>query len=802
MSKAYCFILILLISSLGATAQDLVGKITDADSAATVLYQAEVTQSQGDKVIGVYKTYFDGTFHIKVKANQTYQIKASYPGRRDSTVTISVDKNGTLYKGTLFISLHKDGLRLMGYVIDRDQDIPIKDAGILIRNVMTRKEDKYITDVNGYYNLKMDFETNYTFRIDKRSPGIVNRYQDTSFNISTIGFNQPLDFKLDIKLGPAAGVTTARPGYDPYAKPDNKNLKPVVEVYGMKDSTKIREQAAALAELEHKLTGKDSVIASLDKRINDINQAKKDQATALNAANEQKKKDQDAAAKQKAEQDLKTKMEEQKKKDEEAAAILRGEQEKNHREEELKAKQQAENERKEKEEAEKVRKEEEEIALIRQEKEKLQLQQEEEKRKADEALLAKQQTATDQKNKADQARANKENAAIAKADSAIAADKQKKEQKERELAAAKKAHDDELAKALRDKEAKTRSARKEAKRKARELAEENKLLREAEAIARKRAETQRIAMRKSQSQKEQHDLEAKKEKEEQERKSLIQQRDQILRDQQASTKKNKAKEVATVTPPAKTNPDNNEKTTIAYWEQKVKDEKGKKAGATATSPNVDKDRAVKVVKTRGMVKSSQTEEALANVSINIRRLNSVVSQEVTSDNQGRYEFLVDSGYFYLVSFYKDKYEISKQILDLTSYTKPEYTMMTQFLKEHDEFDPSLKMPVIQFQRNSSKLPTGLYDDMEDIINMMKQIPELRIKLYGLASADEDYPMELGITRARLVADILLENGIKPNRIRINGIGDFKPRSGCVEGKACTQEQYQRDRVVVYKVIKE
>ncbi|MCW3124514.1 MAG: hypothetical protein JWO03_172, partial [Bacteroidetes bacterium] len=332
--------------------QELVGKVTDSDSAATALYQAEVTQSQGGKVIATYKTYFDGSYHLKVKPNQAYQIKATYGGRRDSTVTISVDKNGMLISGTLVLSLYKNGLRLMGYVLDREEDLPIKEAGILIRNVMTRKEDKYFTDVNGYYNLKMDFETNYTFKIDKRSPGIINKYQDTSFNISTIGFNQPLDFRFDIKLGPAEGFTKARPQYDPYAAPDNKNLKPVVQVVGKKDSLKQHDKETALAELDKKLNSKDSAIASINKKLEDINQAKKEEKTALNTDDQGKKKEDDA--KLKAEHD---KQAEAKRKELEKAEAA------------IKAKQLAENNQKEKEAADKLRKEQEDAALAKLEKE-------------------------------------------------------------------------------------------------------------------------------------------------------------------------------------------------------------------------------------------------------------------------------------------------------------------------------------------------------------------------------------------------------------------------------------------------
>jgi outer membrane protein OmpA-like peptidoglycan-associated protein len=129
-------------------------------------------------------------------------------------------------------------------------------------------------------------------------------------------------------------------------------------------------------------------------------------------------------------------------------------------------------------------------------------------------------------------------------------------------------------------------------------------------------------------------------------------------------------------------------------------------------------------------------------------------------------------------------------------------MVIQYLKERDDFDPNAKMPIIQFNKNSSKLPADVWGGLETIIKMMKEIPALKIKLYGLGSLDEDYPMELSVTRARLVADLVLESGIKPSRIRINGIGAYRPRSGCTESKSCTDEQYKLDRVVMYMVVKE
>jgi outer membrane protein OmpA-like peptidoglycan-associated protein len=1084
--KKFCLILsIVLLLARGLAAQSLIGRVTEQDSAHTPIFMAEVTQMQDGRALATYKTYFDGTYRIKVKPSQTYQLKVSFPGKTDTTVTISVDKHATLYSGTLFISLRKDGLRLTGFILDRVQDLPISDAAIILKNVMTRREDKYITDVNGSYNLKMDYETNYILRVDKFSPGIINKYEDTSFNISTIGFNLPLDFRLDIKLDPRKGYTAPPPGYDLHARPDNRNLKPALVVLGIKDSVKKREQDSVIALLNTKLNTKDSVIASLDKRISaasrvavenkvalrddDMDTAK----TAREAAKlkELEKAEEDLKAKQQAEMELQAKLDKEIKEAEarrqEQARIVRARIEKAQKDKDagasraaLAAKQKADaaqvqaeqdsllriaeaknreimaqrkhvldsliaiesqkpqakteqnkslaiarqdakkpqpilTEKQKKLQAARAQAEQDSLVRLaevtnrtmtvqrkhildslisiesqksqarapaREQTQAVKLQAEqdslvriaitknhqmmaERKRVQDSLLdadaamrsaqitatnedtrpkdslwqtdtfirqkeaedlavqemLAKKQAAADKKRAdlAAQAKLEKEQKATltqaqlkkAQQEQAAAASKKqaeiaaqiklekeqqqklaqeqaqlKKEQEEQEAAAAKRqaeiAAQEKLEKEQQEKiaqdeaqlkktqeaqeaaanaQAELEAAQKKAKlekdlediKKAREVAEakvlkEKKEKEERDKLAKKESdrkakelagqpakqqtaqelqkhtaeEQQRIAARKAEAEAEQHELEARKALEEQEKKKLAMQLGNIQKDEQVRVTKNQE------TKQQEYNPEQALKTEQAQavdaYEARVGRENRRKADSLAHVVNITPgaNGGGKLIKARGYVRNGQTDEAIGNVSINIRRLNSIVSQEVTSDTTGRYDILVDSGYFYLVSYYKDKYEISKQILDLTAYKGADYPMMVQYLKEKDDFDPNAKMPVIQFDRNSSRLPADIWSDLQAIVKMMKDVPGLKVMLYGLASVDEDYPMELSVTRARLVADLFLESGIKPARMRINGIGAYRPRSGCTESKPCTQDQYKLDRVVMYKVIKE
>jgi len=95
---------------------------------------------------------------------------------------------------------------------------------VILKNVMTRKEERQTTGADGSFNFKMEYETNYKVSFDKRSPGIMNIYKDTSFYVSTVGFNEPLDYRVYLRLEPADEIIEPIEDYNPARTPANKTL--------------------------------------------------------------------------------------------------------------------------------------------------------------------------------------------------------------------------------------------------------------------------------------------------------------------------------------------------------------------------------------------------------------------------------------------------------------------------------------------------------------------------------------------------------------------------------------------------
>ena len=228
MKQKFYVLLVLWFSTGQLFSQDFTGTVKKNDSLSAPIYQANVDILEGGKPFKMLKTYFNGTYKFTPAKSQTYKIHITYNGYTDTTFEVSTDKNGALNANNVLVKLKKDGMRLMGVVKSAEQDFPIQGAVVVLKNIMTRLESRQTTGIDGAYNFKLDYETNYKFSIDKRSTGIINKYKDTTFYFSTVGFNIPLDYKLNVALDPVLyAQTDVREGYDPTTA-KNPKTNPVV----------------------------------------------------------------------------------------------------------------------------------------------------------------------------------------------------------------------------------------------------------------------------------------------------------------------------------------------------------------------------------------------------------------------------------------------------------------------------------------------------------------------------------------------------------------------------------------------
>ncbi len=234
--SAFLIVILILFCTMQGIAQyTFTGRVLEDSTAKTPVYQATIAVTENNQPIGSVSTYFDGAFTIGVRAGKSYTLKISSPGLKDRQISFLTDKKGNADIAPPTIILIKDGLRLVGRVIDDKTNLPISRATVILKDVQTRSETYSTSGLDGMYNLKLNFETNYRVYVDKRSPGIFNQYEDTSFFISTVGFTMPLDYRLDIRLEKAEKLL---PSYGEYEDPSQRIIKekPIIDVKAINDS--------------------------------------------------------------------------------------------------------------------------------------------------------------------------------------------------------------------------------------------------------------------------------------------------------------------------------------------------------------------------------------------------------------------------------------------------------------------------------------------------------------------------------------------------------------------------------------
>ncbi len=100
-------VLALLCAVVSMAQTDLYGVVRKLDTTAAPIYQAKVVVYKGFDSLTTLKTYFDGAFKFAIDKNETYTIKASYPGYKDSIVIIKTDKKGIPSQQNITIRLKK-----------------------------------------------------------------------------------------------------------------------------------------------------------------------------------------------------------------------------------------------------------------------------------------------------------------------------------------------------------------------------------------------------------------------------------------------------------------------------------------------------------------------------------------------------------------------------------------------------------------------------------------------------------------------------------------------------------------------
>jgi outer membrane protein OmpA-like peptidoglycan-associated protein len=95
-------------------------------------------------------------------------------------------------------------------------------------------------------------------------------------------------------------------------------------------------------------------------------------------------------------------------------------------------------------------------------------------------------------------------------------------------------------------------------------------------------------------------------------------------------------------------------------------------------------------------------------------------------------------------------------------------------KDRDKFLRTLREPLIGFQPRQTNLTAAQKTKLKQKASALKQMPDVRIILYGYTCDLGEESLAIGLKRAQSVRDFLATQGIKKGRIQVNSRGESSP----------------------------
>lgn len=111
-----------------------------------------------------------------------------------------------------------------------------------------------------------------------------------------------------------------------------------------------------------------------------------------------------------------------------------------------------------------------------------------------------------------------------------------------------------------------------------------------------------------------------------------------------------------------------------------------------------------------------------------------------------------------------------------------------------------KINNIYFETASAKLLPESYDNLQEMLQILKDFPELIVEIsaYADSRGSSESNQRLSERRAQSVVNYLNAKGIDAGRLKSKGYGDTKIINECVKGVTCPDSRHRENRRVEFK----
>ena len=196
---------------------------------------------------------------------------------------------------------------------------------------------------------------------------------------------------------------------------------------------------------------------------------------------------------------------------------------------------------------------------------------------------------------------------------------------------------------------------------------------------------------------------------------------------------------------------------------------------TETQVKVEKNRLSLV---KGTVKDAETGKPLeANIKIVDNTNNEEIISKKTNSKTGKFTVPLPFGKNYNLTINKDGYLFHSKNFNISEYSEKSYEEVNLDIRlKKLEQGAKVVLNNVFFETDKVKPISTSYPELSRLVKVMKNNPELRIKITGHTDnvGSLEYNKKLSSERAQNVVGYLTENGISPDRLVAEGKADKDP----------------------------
>ncbi len=204
-------------------------------------------------------------------------------------------------------------------------------------------------------------------------------------------------------------------------------------------------------------------------------------------------------------------------------------------------------------------------------------------------------------------------------------------------------------------------------------------------------------------------------------------------------------------------------------------------------------------------------EPISYSKVHILNETSGEEQYIRTNIDGAFELCLPTSCRYKITAEKDGFQAKATTLSTEgdlALDKPIQVELKLQAIDEDPFSGPLHtgsvivLENIYYDFNKSAIRSGAARELDALVALMKQYPEMRIELTSHTDSrgSTKYNQELSEKRAASAKQYLVSKGIAAERILARGLGESQIRNRCKDGVKCSEEEHQYNRRTEVRII--